>query len=87
MDMVGKGIPDLRNQPSLSCVPQELGVGGEKVLRVQLGLARPTPSFQPVLPSQRPTHPTPTLMWVVTQEVELKRELFPGGKSRKTWGL
>lgn len=59
MDMVGKGIPDQRNKPSPTCVHPELGVGGEKVLRVQLGLARPhcTVSASPALPEAYTSYP------------------------------
>lgn len=51
VDMVGKGIPDQRNKPSLACVHPELGWGGEEVWRIQLGLVLLTPLFQPDPPS------------------------------------
>lgn len=58
VDMVGKGILDQRNKPSLACVHPELEWGGEKVWRIQVDLALPTPLFQPDPSSQRPTHST-----------------------------
>lgn len=59
--MVGKGIPNQRNKPSPTCVHPELRMGGEKVLRMGLGLAQPYPTFSasPALPEAYTAYPRP----------------------------